>query len=68
MDDSFYPPLEKVPHAYAIVQANKYMVENADTIICYVAYFGNSRDLLAFAEGWQKNNQMPIDNIAGSVC
>lgn len=48
-DNSFYPPLENVPRQYAIVRANQYMVEIADTFICYVAHFGNARNLFAYA-------------------
>ena len=49
-DNSFYPPLENIPRQYAIVKANQYMVELADTIVCYVAHFGNARNLLDFVK------------------
>ena len=45
-DSTFYPPLEHVPRKYAIVRANRYMVDTADSIVCYVNHFGNSRNLL----------------------
>lgn len=49
-DSSFYPPLEKVPRQYAIVRANQYMVDKADVLLCYVAHFGNTRNLLEYAK------------------
>lgn len=45
-DGTFYPPLEKVPRRYAIVRANRYMIETCDSIICYVSRIGNTRALL----------------------
>ena len=42
-DNSFYPPLESVPRQYAIVRANRYMVDTADSIICCVNQIGNTR-------------------------
>lgn len=48
-DNTFYPPLESVPHRYAIVRANQYMIETSDTVICYVSHFGNARNLLEYA-------------------
>lgn len=51
-DNSFYPPLENVPRKYAIVKANQYMAETVDIIVCYVAHFGNARNLLDYV----KNN------------
>ena len=37
-DGSDYPPLENVPRQYAIVRANRYMADTADSIICYVKH------------------------------
>ena len=33
-DGTFYPSLENVPPRYAIVRANRYMLEISDVIIC----------------------------------
>ena len=49
-DNSFYPPLENVPRQYAIIKANQHMAELADTIVCYVAHFGNARNLLDYVK------------------
>lgn len=62
-DGSYYPPLEGVPRRAAIVQANRYMVETADAILCYVQHFGNTRDLLEYA---RKKRQIPIENVASA--
>lgn len=63
-DNSFYPPLEKVPRPYAIVRANQYMVHNADSLICYVRHKGNSQALLEQALHRQQKEPLPIDNLA----
>lgn len=35
-DDTIYPEgMERVPHRYAIIRANRYMVDNVDYIIAY---------------------------------
>ncbi len=51
-DNTFYPPnMEKVPHRFAIVRANRYMVSHVDYLICYVWHTcSNARNLLEYAE------------------
>ena len=63
-DNSYYPPLEGVPRQYAIVRANKHMVNTADTIICYVKHIGNTRNLLEYAQRRQKKEGIIIENVA----
>lgn len=63
-DNSFYPPLENVPRPYAIVRANQYMVDTADTMICYVKHPGNTRNLLEYAQRRQKKDGVIIENVA----
>jgi hypothetical protein len=63
-DNSYYPPLENVPKQYAIVRANKYMVDTADSIICYVKHIGNTRNLLEYAQRRQKKEGIVIENVA----
>ena len=48
-DGTYYPPLEGVWRRYAIVRANQYMVKTADSLICYVQHYGNTRSLLDLA-------------------
>lgn len=50
-DDTIYPPgMEMVPRKFAIVRANRYMVEHSDYLITYVHHLGNARELLHFAQ------------------
>lgn len=56
-DHSYYPPLENVPRRYAIVRANRYMIDVSDSVICYVAHLGNSRNLLEYAQQRQKETR-----------
>ena len=63
-DNSYYPPLEGTPRQYAIVRANRYMVDTADSIICYVKHIGNTRNLLEYAERRQKKEGITIENVA----
>ena len=50
-DHLFYPPdLEKVPRRFAIVQANKYMVDHVDYLISYAWHpASNARNLTEYA-------------------
>lgn len=59
-DGSFYPPLENVPKPFAIVRANQYMVDTADTVICYVAHPGNTQKLLDHA---RRKDGLVIENL-----
>lgn len=66
-DNSLYPPLENVPRPYAIVRANQYMVDTADTMICYVKHPGNTRNLIEYAQRRQKKDGVIIENVAESI-
>lgn len=64
-DGTLYPEgMENVPRKFAIVRANQYMVKNADTIICYVKHFGNTRVLLE--QAW-KRSDLYVQNLAEEV-
>ena len=63
-DNSYYPPLDGVPRQFAIVRANKYMIDTADSIICYVKHIGNTRNLLEYAQRRQKKEGIIIENVA----
>lgn len=64
-DGTLYPEgMESVPQRFAIVRANQYMVKNADTIICYVKHFGNTRALLEQAE---KRSDLYVENLAEEI-
>ncbi|MBQ4637471.1 MAG: hypothetical protein IJB92_01900 [Clostridia bacterium] len=62
-DGFFYPPIEEVPRRFAIVRANRYMIENVDTVLCYVDHPGNSRNLLEYALRKKKK----VINISDSI-
>ena len=51
-DHTFYPPgMEKVPRKFAIVRANRYMVDHADYLIAYAWHpASNARDLAEYAQ------------------
>ena len=53
-DGSYYPPLENVPRPFAIVRANRYMVDHSDALICYVRHIGNTKNLLEYAQKRKK--------------
>lgn len=63
-DGTFYPPLENVPRRYAIVRANRYMIEICDCIICYVNHIGNTRTLLEYAQRRAMKGAIQIENLA----
>ena len=51
-DGTYHPVgLESTPKRYAIVRANKIMVDSSDWLVCYVRHgSGNSRKLLEYAQ------------------
>ena len=63
-DNSYYPPLKGVPRQYAIIRANQYMIDTADSIICYVKHIGNTRNLLEYAQRRQRKDGIIIENVA----
>lgn len=49
-DATLYPPLENVPRKFAILERNKWMVDNSDFVIAYVKYsWGGARKTLDYA-------------------
>lgn len=64
-DRTYYPyGMENVPPRFAIPRANEQMIQNCSSIICYVKYVGNSRNLLEKAV--RKPPPLGINNIADS--
>ena len=60
---TFYPEgLEKVPFRYAIVQANRYMVQQSDHLIAYPG-MGNSRKIVEYAQGREKKGLIKVTLI-----
>ena len=60
-DNSFYPPgMEKVPRRFAIVRANRYMVEHVDYLIACVWHpASNARNLLEYGQ----KKAVPFTNL-----
>ena len=65
-DGTYYPEgLEKVPRQYAIVRANKILVDTSDWLIAYVRHgASNSRKLLEYAQRREKKGLIQIINLA----
>lgn len=57
---TYYPEgLEKVPFRYAIVKANRLMVETSDYLIAHPG-FGNSRTLVEYAQKREKKGLIKV--------
>ena len=61
-DGTYYPPgMERVPRRFAIVRANRYMVDHVDFLIAYVWHTAsNARELLEYAQTRQKKGLLQI--------
>lgn len=68
-DGTYYPEgMETVPRRYAIVRANRKMVENVDWLIAYVCHpASNSRSILEYAQRREKTGQIHIVNPSGGI-
>ena len=64
-DGTYHPDgLESTPKRYAIVRANKIMVDACDWLICYVRHgAGNSRKLLEYTRRRAERGLIQIENI-----
>ena len=64
-DGTYHPEgLESTPKRYAIVRANRIMVDACDWLVCYVRHgAGNSRKLRAYAQRRAARNLIQIENI-----
>lgn len=61
-DNSFFPPgVEKTPRRFAIVRANRYMVEHVDYLIAYAWHpASNARNLMEYARKREQNNLIQV--------
>ena len=66
-DYVLYPDgLEKVPKRFAIIRANRYMIEHSSHLIAYVSHPSwGSRDILEAALRRQKRGLIKVTNLAG---
>lgn len=64
-DGTFYPPgMESVPRQYAIVRANRYMIDHVDYLIAYAWRPGsNARNLVDYA----LKRDISVLNVADSL-
>ena len=53
-DESVYPPIEKTPLRFAIVERNKWVVQKSDLIIFYYKIIGSTRDIYEYANSKNK--------------
>ena len=54
-DYTLFPPLESVPHRYAILKRNQWMVAQADVVIAYVTHsWGGAAKTLEYARTKRK--------------
>ena len=65
-DGTYHPVgLESTPKRYAIVRANRIMVDTCDWLVCYVRHgASNSRKLLDYAEHLNNMGLIQIVNVA----
>lgn len=64
-DGTYYPEgLEHTPRRYAIVRANRIMVDTCEWLVCYVCHgASNSRKLLEYAQRRREEGSIQIINI-----
>lgn len=63
-NSTFYPEgLETVPKAFAIVQANRYMIQNSDYLITYCHNIGNTRNFVKYAQRREKKGLIKITSL-----
>ena len=67
-DGAYYPFWdEAVPRRLAITRANHLMVKSVEYLIVYVRHFGNSRDLLEYAQRRAAHGELHIENLADEI-
>ena len=63
-DGTIYPEgMETVPKPFAIVQANRYMIQNSDYLISYCRYIGNTKNFVEYAQRREKNGLIKVTLI-----
>ncbi len=60
-DCTFYPPgMEDVPKRFAILRADRYMIDAGDYLIAYAWHPGNARELLEYAQRREKRGLLHV--------
>ena len=64
-DNTYYPPgMETVPRRFAIVRANRYMVDHTDFLIAYVWHpASNARNLLEYARKRERKGLIRVTTL-----
>lgn len=64
-DGTVYPPgMESVPHRFAILKANRDVVDHADYLIAYVRHpASNARKLMEYAQRHEKRGTISVYNL-----
>ena len=58
---SFYPEgLETVPKPFAIIKANRYVIQHSDYLIAYCHYIGNTKNFVKYAQRFEEKGLMKI--------
>ena len=65
-DSTYYPQgLERTPRRYAIIRANRYIVDHTDYLIAYAWQAGsNAKKLVEYANGRETKGLIMIENLA----
>lgn len=68
-DDTYYPPgMESVPKKFAIIRANKHMIDNSTHIIAYAWHsLGNAGDLVKYARKREEKGLIHVENLAKQI-
>ena len=67
-DGTIYPDgQEFVPRRYAIVRANRHMIQTSDAVICYAKYAGNASKMFDLALRQKRTRNIPVYNIADMI-
>ena len=68
-NNTFYPPgMEKVPRRFAIVRANRYMVDHVDYLIAYVWHpASNARDLVEYSRKREQRNLISVTVLPRNI-
>lgn len=66
-DGTYYPEgMETVPKKYAIIKANRKMIENVDWLIAYVWHpASNARKILELAQHREQKGKIHVVNLGG---
>lgn len=63
-DDTLYPEgMETIPKPYAIIHANRYMIQHSNYLITYCHHIGNTRNFVNYAQKREKKGLIKITQL-----